>query len=326
MNRMVHILAAGRAAIADSGNAGTNAVTITRVALGSGLAPAEADDDARAALRIQRNIAPASGVPAVAGDIAVRADIDPTANYAVTEVGLFARIGAGPEFLFAYWAATAAGDAIAAAQSGGARITIAAVVRVSGSAAEVNVTAAPNITIVQGADTGDIKATAAINIPAGWLECNGAAVSRADYAALYAAIGTAYGAGDGATTFNLPDFRGRTIIGSGDGGDSLTNRSRGDEGGAETHALTEAELPAHDHDSGTLTADSAGAHTHDMAAWEREGGARGSGGGKSSSSFADTESAGAHSHDISGSTATAGGGAAHENMQPYGVARLVIKT
>lgn len=44
--------------------------------------------------------------------------------------------------------------------------------------------------------------------PAGWLKCNGAAVSRATYATLFAAIGTTYGAGDGATTFNVPDLRG----------------------------------------------------------------------------------------------------------------------
>lgn len=45
--------------------------------------------------------------------------------------------------------------------------------------------------------------------PAGWVMCDGAAVSRTVYASLFAAIGTAYGVGDGSTTFNLPDFRGR---------------------------------------------------------------------------------------------------------------------
>lgn len=49
--------------------------------------------------------------------------------------------------------------------------------------------------------------------PAGWLKANGAAVSRAAYAALYLAIGTSYGAGDGSTTFNLPDLRGEFIRG-----------------------------------------------------------------------------------------------------------------
>lgn len=49
--------------------------------------------------------------------------------------------------------------------------------------------------------------------PTGWLQCNGAAVSRATYAALFAAIGTVYGSGDGSTTFNLPDARGMFLRG-----------------------------------------------------------------------------------------------------------------
>ena len=53
--------------------------------------------------------------------------------------------------------------------------------------------------------------------PAGWLKANGAAVSRTAYAALFAAIGTTYGAGDGSTTFNLPDLRGEFIRGWDDG-------------------------------------------------------------------------------------------------------------
>jgi hypothetical protein len=48
-------------------------------------------------------------------------------------------------------------------------------------------------------------------VPTGWLQCNGAAVSRTTYANLYAAIGTVYGSGDGSTTFNLPDTRGQFI-------------------------------------------------------------------------------------------------------------------
>jgi microcystin-dependent protein len=54
-------------------------------------------------------------------------------------------------------------------------------------------------------------------VPAGWLPCDGAAVSRATFAALFAALGTAWGAGDGSTTFNVPDCRGRSTIGAGTG-------------------------------------------------------------------------------------------------------------
>lgn len=61
---------------------------------------------------------------------------------------------------------------------------------------------------------GQIAYCAAGVIPTGWLECNGAAVSRAAYGTLFAAIGTNYGVGDGATTFNLPDLRGEFLRGA----------------------------------------------------------------------------------------------------------------
>lgn len=55
------------------------------------------------------------------------------------------------------------------------------------------------------------------SVPTGWLECDGAAVSRTTYAALFTAIGTTWGAGDGSTTFNLPSWAGRTAVGAGTG-------------------------------------------------------------------------------------------------------------
>jgi microcystin-dependent protein len=67
------------------------------------------------------------------------------------------------------------------------------------------------------ADAGDIKPWPASSAPSGWLKCNGAAVSRSLYAALFNIIGTTYGAGDGSTTFNLPDLRGEFLRGLDDG-------------------------------------------------------------------------------------------------------------
>ncbi|WP_228533540.1 phage tail protein [Pseudomonas sp. UFMG81] len=64
---------------------------------------------------------------------------------------------------------------------------------------------------------GDIKYSAVNAVPVGWLKADGAVVSRAEYAALFAAIGITYGAGDGATTFGLPDLRGEFIRGFDDG-------------------------------------------------------------------------------------------------------------
>ncbi|UIJ38731.1 phage tail protein [Desulfobaculum bizertense] len=63
--------------------------------------------------------------------------------------------------------------------------------------------------------------------PAGWLKCNGAAVSRTQYAALFAAIGTRFGGGNGASTFNLPDFRGEFVRGFDDGRGVDRNRALG---------------------------------------------------------------------------------------------------
>lgn len=60
--------------------------------------------------------------------------------------------------------------------------------------------------------------------PAGWLLCGGQAVSRSDYAALFAIIGTTYGSGNGSTTFNVPDLRGRVVAGEDDMGGTAANR------------------------------------------------------------------------------------------------------
>ena len=65
--------------------------------------------------------------------------------------------------------------------------------------------------------TGEVKAFAGANAPTGWLVCDGALVSRTTYATLFAAIGVAYGTGDDAITFALPDLRGRVPIGAGEG-------------------------------------------------------------------------------------------------------------
>lgn len=82
--------------------------------------------------------------------------------------------------------------------------------------------------------------------PLGWLFCHGQAVGRLEFANLFGTLGETYGAGDGSTTFNLPDLRGRTVIGA-HGGPGLTFRGLGESGGAETHQLSVAELAHHGH-------------------------------------------------------------------------------
>ena len=77
--------------------------------------------------------------------------------------------------------------------------------------------------------------------PQGYLLCDGSAVDRTTYADLFTAIGTVYGAGDGSTTFNLPNLSGRVVLGV------SQSHVLGTTGGEATHVLTEQELPAHSH-------------------------------------------------------------------------------
>ncbi len=118
---------------------------------------------------------------------------------------------------------------------------------------------------------GDVKLWTSDTLPSGsWLWCNGQAVSRTTYASLFTLIGTTYGVGDGSTTFNVPDFRGRSPFGSDDmatstagrvtnAGSGIVGTTLGASGGAESVVLAATQIPSHTH-SGTTSAQ--GAHTH----------------------------------------------------------------
>jgi microcystin-dependent protein len=122
------------------------------------------------------------------------------------------------------------------------------------------------VTPANATPTGSLQAFAGLAAPTGWLLCDGSAVSRTIYAGLFAVTSTTYGAGDGSTTFNLPDLRGRIVVGSGTGvggglsgvglpagGTGLTARASGAWFGDER-------AHAHQH-SGTTGTESAD-HTH----------------------------------------------------------------
>ena len=100
---------------------------------------------------------------------------------------------------------------------------------------------------------GDIRkvgyAVVAGSEEAGWLLCDGRPVSRSTYQTLFNKISTAYGIGDGSTTFNLPDAQGRSLIGTGQGA-GLTLRALGAKGGVEKHTLVTTEMPNHAHGGG----------------------------------------------------------------------------
>lgn len=97
------------------------------------------------------------------------------------------------------------------------------------------------------------RASSSTTPPAGWLFCEGQAVSRTTYSALFSVIGGAYGSD--ATNFNLPDLRGRSPLGAGQGS-SLTNRAINTTGGVQSVTLTTNEMPAHTHNI------SLGNHSH----------------------------------------------------------------
>jgi len=99
---------------------------------------------------------------------------------------------------------------------------------------------------------GQIQAFGFNFAPRGWAKCEGQLLSIAQYNALFSLLGTMYG-GDGRTTFGLPDLRGRSIVGTGNG-PGLSTITQGEKGGAENHTLTVGQMPSHTHNVGVNTA------------------------------------------------------------------------
>lgn len=206
-----------------------------------------------------------------------------------------------------------------------------------------------------GSPIGTVVDFAAAAAPAGWLRCDGSSVSRTLYAPLFDVIGTTYGAGDGSTTFALPDLRGRVRIGRGPLG--TDDYALAATGGEARHTLTSAEMPAHthtgpshthtgpshSHGDGSLTTGSAGSHSHVIDSYDQDTGATAQPWDNrvtydlvylgASHSNRSTESVGSHTHTVTGTTAasgtgntgsggtgntgSAGSGSAHENRPPY---------
>jgi microcystin-dependent protein len=197
----------------------------------------------------------------------------------------------------------------------------------------------------------------------GWLLCDGRAVSRATYAALFAKVGTAHGAGDGSTTFNLPDSRGRSPMGAG-AGPGLTARTLGAKVGEESHVISAGEMPKHQHggqtSTGTLAAHSTNAgttgsgnanHSHTSVAnvgflMDARGGAAYASAPDPAAypnqihmaaNWVDQPAGAAHQHAVPAlvipaqpipalAIALEGGDQAHNNVQPTFVANCLIKT
>lgn len=137
--------------------------------------------------------------------------------------------------------------------------------------------------------SGAVAFFARNSAPTGWLKANGAAVSRTAYASLFAAIGTTFGAGDGSTTFNLPDMRGEFPRGWDDG--------RGVDSGRGFGTAQAGQNALHSH---TGSAIANGAHQHTFAGANVNGRFTATGSpGMYADSVGTTDSAGSHTHSLS---------------------------
>lgn len=174
---------------------------------------------------------------------------------------------------------------------------------------------------------GEVKAFGGATVPTGYLLCAGQAVSRTTYARLFGVIGTTYGTGDGSTTFNVPDLRGRAVFGKDDMNGSAASRvTNGNSGitGTNLGAAGGSEL-LHGH-SHTFTGSP---HTHSIAS--ASGGAfvaSGSGGagaaiqvgGATYQTVANTDPT------TAGGTVNSAGGGSSQNMPPAIILNYVIRT
>lgn len=162
--------------------------------------------------------------------------------------------------------------------------------------------------------------------PTGWLLCNGQEVLRTSPLGL--ALSGAYGAGNGSTTYNVPDLRDRFPIGK---GVNAANDALGETGGVRDVTLTSAQsgVPAHAHTVGTLATVAAGNHNHSFSDGTVVSMASGGQSVKGPNNFANiTGDAGTHSHTISGSVASstpADAASSHTNMPPFVTVNYIIK-
>ncbi|QDP21184.1 phage tail protein [Bradyrhizobium cosmicum] len=159
----------------------------------------------------------------------------------------------------------------------------------------------------------------------------GQAVSRTAYSTLFSMFGTAYGTGDGSTTFNVPDLRGRVIAGKDDMGGAAAGRltssyfggtstNLGGTGGAESHALTTAQLASHTHPN-TLT-DPGHMHSYQRAEFGEQ---KPASGGNTPFATYSTQNTGAATTGITINNVAVGSGNAHNNTQPTIIANKLLR-
>ena len=179
-----------------------------------------------------------------------------------------------------------------------------------------------NLTGIEGIPTATIVPWSSASVPSGFLECNGQAVSRSTYAALFAIVSTTYGVGDGASTFNVPDLQDNVAVGK------SNNKALASTGGANTTPVTAAGNIGGSTANATLSSPQLASHSHPAGANPKN--ANLAGGGNPAGAFAlagntgNTGGGGGHSHNMS---ATFSGSAVNPSIvQPYLTLIYIIKT
>lgn len=174
-----------------------------------------------------------------------------------------------------------------------------------------------DLTGIEGIPTATIIPWSDTSVPTGYLECNGAAVSRTTYAALYAIIGDTYGSGDGSTTFNVPDLQDNVAMGKsgtkavGSTGGANTVTPTGNVAGSTANAtLSTAQLASHNHSSGANNMGRVLSHPESGGSYAV------------ASSTGSTGSGAGHAHNMSANFA----GDANSVVQPYLTLMYIIKT
>tara|TARA_Y100000592_G_scaffold11062_1_gene15718 strand:+ start:2080 stop:2625 length:546 start_codon:yes stop_codon:yes gene_type:complete len=167
-----------------------------------------------------------------------------------------------------------------------------------------------DLTGIEGIPTATIVEWSSASVPTGFLECDGSAVSRSTYSALFAIVGTTYGSGDGASTFNLPNLSDKVAVGK------SNNKALASTGGAETvtstgnvanTTLSTSQIPSHNHPAAQPTSGGEQEHTGNPSSPLAQSSSTGSTGG-----------GGSHSHNFSGDATSV--------LQPFLTVIYIIKT
>jgi len=182
------------------------------------------------------------------------------------------------------------------------------------------------LTGIEGVNTGIVVPWGSASIPSGFLLCDGQAVSRTTFSALFAVIGTTYGSGDGSTTFNVPDLRDRTVCGVSAanaktlaqtvGANTVTptgNVGGNVSGNAASTTLTTQQIPSHSHNcpGGTFVE---GPNAAAPSGSPSVGSTGNTGGGQG------------HTHTLSANISGTFTGNANSVLQPTLVMNYIIKT